>query len=63
MSAPEQPPTRGMRPRGDARENVGNVARGTDAAPSGPEGNDRQRGRPAPDAFDGDLEKDNKGKD
>ena len=49
--------------RGDARENVGNVARGTDAAPSGPAGNDRQRGRPAPDAFDADLEKDSKRKD
>jgi hypothetical protein len=49
--------------RGDARENVGNVARGTDAAPSGPEGNDRQRGRPTPDAFDADLEKDSKRKD
>ena|SRR5687768_1205788 len=49
--------------RGDARENVGNVARGTDASPSGPEGNDRQRGRPAPDAFDADLRKDNRRKD
>jgi hypothetical protein len=29
--------------RGDARENVGNTARGTDAAPTGPEGNDRTR--------------------
>jgi hypothetical protein len=48
--------------RGDARENVGNVARGTDATPSGPEGNDRQRGRPGPDAFDADLEKDNRRK-
>ena len=32
--------------RGDARENIGNTARGTDADPTGPEGNDRQkRGR------------------
>ncbi|HEU4629267.1 MAG TPA: hypothetical protein VFS08_05955 [Gemmatimonadaceae bacterium] len=30
--------------RGDARENVGNTARGTDADPTGPEGNDRTRG-------------------
>ena len=29
--------------RGDARENVGNTARGTDANPTGPEGNDRTR--------------------
>jgi hypothetical protein len=32
--------------RGDARETVGNNARGTDAHPTGPEGNDRQRNRP-----------------
>jgi hypothetical protein len=31
--------------RGDARENVGNNARGTDAHPTGPEGNDRTRQR------------------
>ena len=41
--------------RGDARENVGNTARGTDAEPTGPEGNDRTRNRPQPDAFDEDL--------
>jgi hypothetical protein len=29
--------------RGSARENVGNTARGTDADPTGPEGNDRTR--------------------
>ena len=29
--------------RGDARENVGNNSRGTDANPTGPEGNDRTR--------------------
>ena len=29
--------------RGDARENIGNTARGTDASPTGPEGNDRQK--------------------
>jgi hypothetical protein len=29
--------------RGDARENVGNHSRGTDANPTGPEGNDRTR--------------------
>ena len=32
--------------RGDARENIGNTARGTAAHSTGPEGNDRQqRGR------------------
>jgi hypothetical protein len=41
--------------RGDAREAVGNVARGTDANPTGPEGNDRQRQRPRADEFDRDL--------
>ncbi len=44
--------------RGDARETVGNNARGTDAAPYGPEGNDKTRDRPLPDAFDEDLEHD-----
>jgi len=31
--------------RGDARENIGNTARGTAADPTGPEGNDRTRRR------------------
>ena len=31
--------------RGDARETVGRNARGTDARPTGPEGNDRTRQR------------------
>ena len=31
--------------KGDAREQVGNNARGTDADPTGPEGNDRTRMR------------------
>ncbi len=31
--------------RGDARETVGRNARGTDANPTGPEGNDRTRRR------------------
>jgi len=31
--------------RGDAREEVGDTARGTGAAPTGPEGNDRTRRR------------------
>ena len=44
--------------RGDAREAVGNTARGTAADPSGPEGNDRTRDRPALDDFDRDLEHD-----
>jgi len=44
--------------RGDARENIGNTARGTAAAPSGPEGNDRTRKRPRSDGFDEDLRRD-----
>ncbi|HMC56008.1 MAG TPA: hypothetical protein VKH19_12585 [Gemmatimonadaceae bacterium] len=43
--------------RGDARENVGNNARGTDADPIGPEGNDNTRGRPREDDFDRDLDR------
>lgn len=43
--------------RGNARETVGNNSRGTDAEPYGPEGNDKTRNRPMPDAFDGDLNK------
>ena len=46
--------------RGDARENVGNTSRGTDADPTGGEGNDRQRSRhdrdPQSEAFDRDLQ-------
>jgi hypothetical protein len=46
--------------RGDARESVGRHARGTDADPTGPEGNDRQRSRSdRRDAFDDDLARDN----
>jgi hypothetical protein len=46
--------------RGDARENVGNHARGTDTNPTGPEGNDRTKHRSdRPDAFDDDLQRDN----
>jgi hypothetical protein len=41
--------------RGDARETIGNNARGTDAEPYGPEGNDKTRNRPLPDGFDADL--------
>jgi hypothetical protein len=41
--------------RGDAREAVGNTARGTDAAPTGPDGNDKTRRKPKPDEFDDDL--------
>lgn len=42
--------------RGDARENVGNVARDTAAQPTGPEGNDRTRKRSdGDDEFDRDL--------
>ncbi|HJQ12057.1 MAG TPA: hypothetical protein VJ840_13590 [Gemmatimonadaceae bacterium] len=43
--------------RGSARENIGNNARGTDAAPTGPEGNDRTRKRPQADGFDEDLKR------
>ena len=43
--------------RGDARETVGNNARGTDANPTGPEGNDRTRNRPRRDEHDVDLER------
>ena len=46
--------------RGDARETVGNNARGTDASPTGPEGNDRTEHRPRRDEFDTDLERDNR---
>jgi hypothetical protein len=42
--------------RGDARDTVGNNARGTDANPTGPEGNDRTRNRPQRDQHDVDLE-------
>jgi hypothetical protein len=46
--------------RGDARENVGNNARGTDAHPTGPSGNDKQKSRSdLPDEFDDDLKRDN----
>ncbi|MGZ8376173.1 MAG: hypothetical protein ACXW0Z_02935 [Gemmatirosa sp.] len=46
--------------RGDARESIGNHARGTDTNPTGPEGNDRTRGRhDRHDAFDDDLARDN----
>ena len=41
--------------RGSARENVGNHSRGTKAAPTGPERNDRTRNRPRDDEFDEDL--------
>lgn len=44
--------------RGRARVDVGDNARGTRAAPTGPEENDRTRGRPHPDQFDRDLERD-----
>jgi hypothetical protein len=48
--------------RGDAREAVGNTARETAANPAGPEANDRTRDRPRRDAYDGDLERDNRAK-
>ncbi len=54
-----KPDTRGEA-RGDARENVGNHARGTDVHPTGPSGNDRQKSRSdLPDEFDDDLKRDN----
>ncbi len=44
--------------RGDARENVGNTARGTDADPTGPQGNDKTRHRDdRSDEFDQDLKR------
>ena len=44
--------------RGDARDNAGRNARGTDTAPTGPEGNDKtKRERPDQDEFQGDLER------
>ena len=46
--------------RGSARENVGNNARGTDAHPTGPSGNDKTKSRSdLPDNFDDDLKRDN----
>jgi hypothetical protein len=44
--------------RGKARETVGDNARGTDANPTGPEGNDRTKLRPQSDEFDADLSED-----
>ena len=46
--------------RGDARQAVGNNARGTDSEPTGPEGNDRTKLRPSTDDADADLAEDNK---
>ena len=46
--------------QGDARENVGNHARGTDADASRPAGNDRTIGAPDRDEFDEDLDRDNR---
>jgi hypothetical protein len=47
--------------RGDARENVGNHARGSEADASGPSGNDRQKSRSdLPDQYDEDLARDNR---
>jgi hypothetical protein len=52
-----KPDTKGEA-RGDARESVGNNARGTDANPTGPKGNDGQKQRSdRPDEFDRDLRK------
>ena len=48
-------PDSGAEAKGDAREAVGNTARDTDAAPMGPEGNDKTRRKPKPDEFDEDL--------
>ena len=46
--------------RGDAREAVGDNTRGTDTEPTGPEDNDRTRGRPQRDMYDADLDEDSK---
>ena len=45
--------------RGDARENVGNHSRGTDADVRGAEENDKTRNRPRADQYDTDLANDN----
>jgi len=42
--------------RGDAREHVGNNARGTDTNVTGPAGNDRQKGAAHRDEFDDTLD-------
>jgi len=42
--------------RGDAREAVGNNARGTDTNPTGPEGSDGTRNRPQRHEWDTDRE-------
>lgn len=42
--------------RGKAREAIGNTARDTDTDPTGPEGNDKTKGRPHHDQYDDDLE-------
>jgi hypothetical protein len=42
--------------RGDARENIGNNARGTDTDVSGADENDKTRQRPRRDSFDDDLD-------
>lgn len=44
--------------RGKAREAIGNTARDTDTNPTGPEGNDKTKGRPHRDQFDEDLDRD-----
>ena len=44
--------------RGKAREAIGNTARDTDTNATGPEGNDKTKGRPHRDQFDEDLDRD-----
>jgi len=56
----ESKPDTRFEARGDARENVGNTARGTDTHRTGPEGNDNTRGRPGRDEFDEDLARDDR---
>ena len=51
-------PESGNEARGDARQTPGDNVRGTDANPTGPEGNDRTKGRPVADSFDADLRED-----
>ena len=45
--------------RGNARENVGNHSRGTDADTRGADENDKTRQRPRTDQYDNDLARDN----
>jgi hypothetical protein len=53
----ENTPDTKSQARGDARDTVGNTSRGTDTNPTGPEANDKTKGRPRADSFDADLDR------